>query len=161
MDLVKQIPLTQGQFAKVDDADFDWLSRWKWTAQRHGRGFYAMRREKGRLVLMHRLINNTPDDMVTDHRDGDGLNNQRANLRTATHLQNTMNRRAKRGGTSRYKGVWSDPNPRNSKQWRSAIRLNGKIKYLGRFHTEDAAGEAYARAAVEHFGEFANTGVNQ
>ncbi len=150
------IPLTQGKFAVVDDADYEWLSQWKWTAQRTPHGFYAIRQEKGKLVLMHRLINDTPEGFGTDHRDGDGLNNRRLNLRTATQLQNMMNRKGKRGGTSKFKGVWADPNPRNRKLWRSAIRLNGRLKYLGRFATEEEAGAAYATAAKHHFGEFAN-----
>lgn len=154
---MRQIPLTQGQFAKVDDADFDWLSQWKWTAQKTGHNFYAMRHDRGRLVLMHRLINSTPEAMVTDHRDGDGLNSQRCNLRTATQRQNMMNRHGKRGGSSSYKGVWVDPNPRNRKQWRAAIRINGRVRYLGRFHTEAEAADAYAIAAREHFGQFART----
>lgn len=154
----KQIALTQGLFATVDDADFEWLSRWKWTAQRNGQRVYAMRYEAGRqLVLMHRLINQTPDGMVTDHIDGNGLNNQRNNLRTATQLQNMMNRHGKRGGSSSFKGVWADPSPRNRKLWRAAIRLNGKLKYLGRFETEQEAGDAYAAAASLHFGEFSRT----
>lgn len=155
----KRIPLTRGQFATVDDEDFDWLSQWKWHAQpNEAHGFYANRHdEQGRLVAMHRLINATPPGFVTDHRDGDGLNNRRRNLRTATQLQNMMNRRGKRGGSSIHKGVWADPSPRNSKLWRSAIRLNGRLKYLGRFHTEGEAAAAYAAAAAEHFGEFART----
>lgn len=155
----KLIPLTKGQYATVDDEDFDFLSQWKWHAQpnTHG-GFYANRHdEAGQLVAMHRVINGTPEGFVTDHRDGDGLNNRRSNLRTATQLQNMMNRHGKRGGTSRHKGVWADPNPRNRKLWRAAIRINGKLKYLGRFHTEDEAAEAYAAAAQHHFGEFARS----
>ncbi len=152
------IPLTKGQFAIVDDADFEWLSQWKWHAQpnTHG-GFYANRHDEAdQLVAMHRVINGTPDGFNTDHRDGDGLNNQRHNLRTATQLQNMMNRKGTRGGSSKYKGVWADPNPRNRKLWRSAIRLNGRLKYLGRFETEEEGAAAYAAAAAEHFGEFAN-----
>lgn len=156
--MFKLIPLTKGQSAIVDDGDFEWLSQWKWYAQpnSHG-GFYANRHDAGRLVAMHRLVNDTPDGFVTDHIDGNGLNNRRANLRTATQLQNMMNRHGKRGGTSVYKGVWADPNPRNRKLWRSAIRLNGKLKYLGRFETEEDAAAAYARASFDHFGEFANS----
>jgi len=149
------IHLSQGQSAVVDDADFDWLSRRKWTAQKTDYGFYAMRRDKGRLVLMHRLICNTPDGLVTDHIDGNRLNNQRHNLRIATQQQNLMNRRGKRGGTSTYKGVWLDRNQSGLKRWRAGIRLNGKIKYLGRFYSEADAGLAYEKAETEYFGEFA------
>ncbi|HEV7352551.1 MAG TPA: HNH endonuclease [Brevundimonas sp.] len=153
------IPLTQGQCAIVDDDDFAWLSQWKWHAQKNGRGgFYAKRRGENRQVIsMHREIIQTPKGLVTDHVDGNGLNNQRSNLRLATQLQNMMNRRGKRGGTSRFKGVWVDPSPRNLKAWRAAIRVDGKLCYLGRFTTEEEAGAAYAHAAAEHFGHFANT----
>ena len=154
----KLIPLTNGKFATVDDEDFNWLSQWDWYALKTSSDsiFYAVRTENGASIRMHRLINGTPDDMFTDHRDGDGLNNQRYNLRTATPLQNMMNRRGKRGGTSRFKGVFFDPTPQK-KQWRAAIRLDGKLKYLGRFYTDDEAGSAYANAAREYFGEFACT----
>ena len=150
---MKLIPLNHGIFAKVDDADFEFLSQWKWSIQRAQGGLlYAVRRERGVGIRMHRLINGTPNGLYTDHCDGDGLNNQRHNLRDATPLQNMMNRRGKRGGTSRFKGVWLDVH-QGGNQWRAAIRLNGKLKYLGRFPNEHVAGEAYA--AIHHFGEFA------
>lgn len=153
---MREIGLTQGQVALVDDEDFDRLSQHKWFAQAtQTGGFYAARYDVDHLVLMHREVNNTPGGLLTDHRDANGLHNWRSNLRTATPLQNMMNRRGKRGGTSRFKGVWADPNPRNRKLWRSAIRLDGRLKYLGRFHTEEEAASAYAIAAATHFGEFA------
>lgn len=155
------IPLTQGKSALVDDNDFDWLMQWKWTAQKTDHTFYAMRQDKGRLILMHRLINNTPEGMITDHRDRNGLNNQRGNLRSATQLQNMMNKRARKGGTSRFKGVWLDPSRDGTKKWRSGIRLHGKIKYLGRFKTEKEAADAYAVAASEIFGEYACTALGE
>lgn len=150
------IPLSQGQSAIVDDGDYEWLSQWKWTDQKSTNSFYAMRHEHGKLILMHRLINETPEGVLTDHKDGNGLNNQRDNLRSATHLQNMMNRAPKKGGTSVHKGVWFDASAgrRNRKQWRSAIRINGKLQYLGRFVNEEEAGAAYREASRHHFGEF-------
>lgn len=155
---MRQLPLTRDQVALVDGADFDWLSQWKWYAQANGRGgFYAARREGDRLIYMHAFIMESCGSLIADHRDGNGLNNQRANLRPATPLQNMMNRSGKVGGTSRFKGVWFDRHQSGENKWRSGIRLNGKIKYLGRFANEEDAGAAYAAAATEHFGEFANT----
>ncbi len=155
---MKHIPLSRGLLAAVDDGDFDFLMQWKWTALVGDRTFYAHRRQrlecgKHALVLMHRLILGTPEGMVTDHIDGNGLNNTRANLRIATQRQNMMNRRPQRGGSCAIKGVWRDETaPR--KPWRAAIRLNGRLKYLGRYSDPVEAGRAYAAAAAEHFGEF-------
>lgn len=156
---MREIPLTRGLSAMVDDEDATLVSQWKWYAHGRAGGFYAARREchGGRLILMHRLINGTPEDMITDHIDGNGLNNRRGNLRDATPLQNMMNKAPNRGGSSPLKGAWFDPNPRNTKPWRSAIRLGGKAKYLGRFATQHEAAAAYAQAASEHFGDFACT----
>lgn len=150
--------LSRGFAATVDDEDFDFLNQWKWTAMVTAWTVYAHRRQrnasgKPELVLMHRLIAGTPTGMVTDHIDSDGLNNTRANLRVATQQQNIMNRRPQRGGSCPIKGVWRD-NTAPRKPWRSAIRLNGKLKYLGRFACPKEAGAAYAAAAAELFGEF-------
>lgn len=153
---MRNLPLTKGFSAVVDDEDFAFLSRWKWTAFFSGSKPYAARRERGRLVLMHRVVNGTPDGMLTDHIDGDTLNNRRGNLRNATASQNMMNKVGKRGGSSRFKGVWFDRHQSGSKRWRAAIILNGAKRYLGRFPTEEEAGAAYASAASEQFGEFAN-----
>lgn len=150
--------MTKGQAAIVDDADFDWLSQWKWYAQvNESGGFYAARREsRTKLIYMHRLINKTADGFVTDHRDGNGLNNRRGNLRTATQLQNMMNRRGKKRGTSKFKGVCLSVGSNKSKVWAASIRIEGKLKFLGRFATEEEAGAAYAAAAKTHYGDFSN-----
>lgn len=158
-----RIELTKGYAATIDDDLLPLLSQWKWTTFIGGGGRpYAGRREccadgRRRLVLMHRVINDTPDGLHTDHVDGDSLNNRRANLRTATPRQNQMNKQPNRGGTSQLKGAWFDPGPRNTKPWRSAIRVNGRLHYLGRFTTQEQAAAAYAAAAAEHFGAFART----
>lgn len=155
---MKQVWLTRGFSALVDDEDYEMISQWKWHARTTCNKVYAARgKHPGGVIFMHRLINGTPDGMETDHIDGNGLNNQRSNLRSATSLQNSMNSLPQHGRTSSLKGVWKDVGSRNRKHWRSAIRINGKLKYLGRFHTEEEAHEAYKMAALEHFGEFCRT----
>lgn len=79
------------------------------------------------------------------------LNNQRLNLRDATHAQNSMNRRSYRGSTSKYKGVFWDA---QFQKWHARITVAGKQKFLGRYLDELDAAAAYDRAAIETFGEF-------
>jgi hypothetical protein len=87
-----------------------------------------------------------------DHRDGDATNNRWNNLRRATLSQNNANRRRPRQNTSGYKGVYLC---RRSGKWRALIGSNGKVVYLGKFATPQAAHAAYLAAARKLFGEFA------
>lgn len=156
---MKTIPLTQGKVALVDDADYAWLNQWKWQAMRNGYTFYVARRihvakDKKRLEQMHRLILGlqSGDNLLIDHIDGDGLNNQRVNLRVCTIAQNRRHSKKRMVGTSRYKGVcWH----RGGDKWQSTIRVNKKQIHLGLFDSETSAASAYNRAASKHFGEFA------
>ncbi len=145
---MKLIPLSQGQFAKVDDEDFDFLMQWKWYAHKRPCTFYAERGfivgGKKTKVWMHRLINSTPPHLFTDHIDGDGLNNQRANLRAVTHRENMINRaRWRRETTSRFRGAYLD---KRDGRWASAITVDGRPIYLGRFATEQEANAAFEAA---------------
>ena len=155
---MKEIPLTQGKVALVDDGDFEWLSKFKWHALKRGNVFYAGRsspRDNGkkRMIIMHReILGLKPGDPGVDHRDGNGLNNRRENLRRATKSQNAMNQQKTRG-TSRFKGVrWH----KDCKKWTAEIKFDGKKKHLGLFNTEEEAAKAYNRKAEELFGEYAN-----
>lgn len=157
-----EIPLTQGKMALVDAEDYEWLSQWKWRAQKDpgGRTWYAMRlvRDTGpgphrqRVVRMHRLIMGTPAGMGTDHADHDGLHNCRGNLRICTRSQNAANGRLNANNTSGYRGVtWA----RRQKRWMATIGYKGKNLHLGYFRSGAEAAEAYNEAAVAIFGEFA------
>ena len=158
---MKKIPLTQGKFALVDDEDFERVSQFKWHANRRiykknntQYTFYAstiIYKNNKRLYLrMHQFIMGVQNGYEADHKDGNGLNNQKSNLRRATHSQNLANQKKSRG-KSKYKGVHQCERGR----WRACITYNNKNIKLGRFDTEIEAARAYNIKAEELFGEFA------
>ena len=145
------IALTQNQIAVVDAEDFERVSQFNWYAQydptRHG--FYAARWSQGKQIGMHAFITG---HRMTDHRDGDGLNNRRSNLRACDSSTNNRNRGKHCASSSRYKGVtWH----KRIKKWNANIRFNRKLIHLGYFTKEEEAATAYREAAVRLFGEFA------
>jgi len=145
---VKRIPLGGGLYAYVDAADYEWLSQYSWSY----RAGYAGCRIKGKTVLMHRLIMNTPKGKVVDHVDGNRLNNCRANMRNCTPGENRCNQAKHIGSVSRYKGVFY---LERTGRYYAKIRQRGKEYWLGCFDDEVEAARAYDRKAVELFGEFA------
>ncbi|KKN12808.1 hypothetical protein LCGC14_1012820 [marine sediment metagenome] len=157
---MKQIPLTQGQFALVDDADYDGLSKYKWFAHKqHTGNFYALRHSprennKDYSIQMHRQILGLgrEDKHQTDHKNHNTLDNQRNNLRVCTQSQNQRNRQSFRNSSSIYKGVsWRKDN----KKWEAHIVIEGKKIHLGFFLLESKAALTYNNAAEKYFEEFA------
>ena len=149
---MKVIPLTKNRHAIVDDEDYQWLSRHKWHYLRVG---YAARSEKGKIIYMHRVIAKTPNGMITDHIDMNGLNNTRSNLRICNKSQNGQNTkiRIQSNKSSKYKGVtWH----KLMKRWWARIYYLGSCHSLGYFDTEEGAAKAYNKRASELFGKFAN-----
>ena len=154
---MKQIPLTKGRFALVDNNSFNYISKFKWYFGPDG---YARRSQYIGLkngnpivktIRMHHLIVKKPDGFVIDHIDGDRLNNTRSNLRVATRSQNNMNR-ISLNGSSKYKGVtWN----KKSKKWQAQIWMNNKCKVLGQFLNEKEAAKVYNQTAVKYQGKFA------
>ena len=143
--------LTKGKFAMVDAEDHEGLCRYKWTALTIGKKCYAFRNAGRHCLLMHREITNAPTGMVVDHKDGNGLNNCKSNLRVCTHQQNVCNK-GPRFATSKYKGVSWD---KTKNKWRATTSFKGKPIAIGRFDDEIEAAKARDRKAYELFGEFA------
>lgn len=162
--MVKEIPVSPGRIAFVDDEDFDMASQYKWYAQpSRGQVCYAQCRvprsgsTPRTTKRMHRLIR--PDIMGhIDHIDGNGLNNTRANLRPATTSQNMWNSPRRQDNTSGFKGVSYF---RNDALWFAQIVVNRKTIYLGSFRDKLDAARAYDEAAVLYFGEFARPNFSE
>lgn len=149
--MTQRIPLTRGQFALVDDADYRLVARHKWHVTRGG---YAARtflvNGKRRYVYMHRLIARAGTRDIVDHRDGDPLNNTRSNLRLVTGHQNAWNCRERANETG-YRGV--SFNRRKGKYY-ARIQVHGRRRFLGYYDTPEAAAEAYDAAARTLFGDY-------
>ena len=150
----KLIPLTQDKFAIVDAEDYERLNQYKWYASRNKNGdYYAKRMERGtrRQIIMHRVITEAASHLLVDHRNHNGLDNRRSNLRICTKAENVRNQ-LPHGVSSRYKGVsWS----KSHKKYAATIRCNKKSFHLGYFADEIEAAKAYDKKAKELFGEFA------
>lgn len=152
----REVSLTQGKVAIVDEQDFARISQFKWFAHKpNGTTFYAARTlGNGARLYMHRFILNVTDPTIlVDHEDRNGLNNRRNNLRKTGRKGNGCNKVAKKTNLySPYKGVSFR---HDTQKFVAHIHLDGVQKTLGCFLTADEAARAYNAAAMEHFGAFA------
>ena len=149
---MKLIPLTQGLIAKIDDEDYYYINQWKWCAVKDGNTYYALRTtSKGETFRMHIEICNSNG---IDHIDGDGLNNQKLNLRKANKSQNGANQKKNRVSSSIFKGVTFY---KRTNKYMSRIGFNNKSITLGYYTDELTAAAIYDLAAIKYFGDFAQT----
>ena len=153
--MVGYINLTRGEVATVDDDDYEELSKVKWYAAKQPNTFYACRDirvdGKRKTLWMHRVINKTPAKMVTDHIDGNGLDNRKLNLRSVTHQENMINSGRWSKNKRKYRGVsWH----KNNKFWIAQITVDKKNIYLGSFSSELDAKKAYDEAFNKYRKEY-------
>jgi hypothetical protein len=151
---MKKIKLTQNKYALVDDKDFDYLNQFKWCFHDNYavRSQYNKKSKTEKQILMHRIILKTPKNKITDHIDGNGLNNQRKNLRICTQSGNRINSKISSHNTTGFKGVrWCE----DHKKYRSYLTLNKKVYHLEHFLTKEKAAKEYNKAAKKYHSKFA------
>ncbi|MBS4195368.1 HNH endonuclease [Lederbergia citri] len=152
--MTREIPLTKGKVAIVDDVDYERFGEFKWHCVG---GKYAARsvggRKNKRMVYLHREVLEAEEGQIVDHINGDKLDNRKSNLRIVTSAENLYNTSIRSDNTSGYKGVVyvEDCN----EKWEARIHKDGKKIILGRFETPEEAACAYNEKALELFGEYA------
>ena len=142
-----KVAVGRGRWAKIDPDDVGLVSYCSWYMDDQGFARNSHNQRMHRVILG--LLPGKPD---VDHHNHDRLDNRRSNLRVATRSQNNANQRKRTGTVSRFKGVWWIA---DRKKWGAQICVNGKHHRIGRFATEEEAAQAYNRAALAAWGEFA------
>lgn len=143
---MREIVLSQGFVAFVDDDMYEELNQHKWHANKNRNTYYARRHVIGdpdkKIKMHHEVMGKPPKGYQTDHKNGNGLWNLKSNLRFVTNRQNNQNR-THQNSSSRYPGVgWA----KREKRWRARITIDGEEKGLGYFKTEIEAFSAYKKA---------------
>lgn len=155
-DGVVAIPLSRGEFAVIDAADYAAVAPYRWclrvVTDRHRYAIRSARNgvSRGAKIQMHRMLLGATPGQIIGHANGNGLDNRRCNLRFANHGLNAANSRGQRNKWG-YRGVVQKKAP----LWSAIIKVNGKSRYLGGFSTPELAARAYDGAAKKFFGAFA------
>lgn len=151
---MNEIRLTQGNVTIVDDDDFEFINQYKWRSQTSKATIYAVREAKRKSILMHRLVlerklgRKLTAKEVTDHKDHDGLNNKRDNLRACSQSENMMNARKRKSNTTGITGVHFNKSRKKYEAYINAYKCRYR---LGRFKTIKEAATARKLAEQKYF----------
>lgn len=151
------LTLSQNKKTLVCDCHLDLVVNYKWQYNRvRNDGGYAVRTDRSNStqssVWLHRVINNTPENMQTDHINGDKLDNRCTNLRSVTARQNSYNRPLRRDNKTGAKGIYE-----RFGKWRAMIRVDGRLKHIGVFSSKAEATNAYNEMALLVQSEYIRT----
>lgn len=133
----------------IDDDSYEKVKHWVWRLNKYG---YVSRREKDKRIFLHREIMQTPEGYITDHINGNKLDNLKSNLRVATDRENVWNQGIRSDNSSGYRGVYFR---KDRKRWSAEIKKDGKKYALGCYSSAEMAAKAYNTKAKELFGEYA------
>ena len=147
-----KIELTQGKYALIDETDFYLISKYNWCFDKSIG--YAVARIGKKVVRMHRLILELRKGEMCDHKNRNGLDNRRTNLRVSNKSNNGINRTKQKNNTSGYKGVFLMKDGRK-KKYMARMKFRNKDIFIGYYYKKKEAAEAYNIAALKYFGEYA------
>lgn len=158
-----EVPLSQGYVALIDDDDAERVLAFKWwvtggksrKGKRYAYGIVVDGDGARHQEMLHRFIMNAPKGLDVDHKDNNGLNCQKFNMRLATRAQNNQNKTRSARATLGFKGVARTYGHFRTKPYRAQIKHNYKLHLLGHYETPEEAARAYDKRAREVFGEFA------
>lgn len=155
--LITELFLPGGYIALIDTEDLDKLGNTRWYVLKTKYTNYALsdNHNTGKHIRLHRLILGYPKSII-DHKNRNGLDNRKENLRLCSFSQNNANRIKNKTSVTKYKGVYLCT---GGNRWAARVRFNGDIKYMGCFKSEIEAAKAYNDAAIKYFGEFARLNI--
>jgi hypothetical protein len=156
----KTIPLSQEKVALIDDEDYDRVNQYLWCASLapDKKTYYAKHElPDGDRLYLHRFIASATKDILVDHKNHNGLDCRKENLRQCTRAQNNANKSKTHGG-SKYKGVCWD---KSRNKWKAELTYDYTHVFIGRFSDEIEAALAYDTEARRYFDEFAHTNFPQ